>query len=169
MPKLLEMPDSRVTHDPESGAIRTWFAPAAAAPMASRAHVAPPEAARQVLKESADLFTWRPDLPDLRDRAVISSENAHSVRLTQEFKEIPVDASEVVVNMSADGRVNSIYNNYHYDIPADLDPQKITVTARQAAQLAERLLQVYPQSEIREPELIVSHSPGFSGNVLSHS
>jgi Fungalysin/Thermolysin Propeptide Motif len=155
MPKLLEMPDSRVTHDPESGAIRTWFAPAAAAPMASRAHVAPPEAARQVLQESADLFTWRPDLPDLRDRAVVSNENAHSVRLTQEFKEIPVDASEVVVNMSADGRVNSIYNNYHYDIPADLDPQKITVTARQAAQLAERLLQVYPQSEIREPELIV--------------
>lgn len=153
MSKIRITPESRVTHDPQSGAIRTWFDPSAES--MAKAPFAPRDVARQVLTESAALFHWQVDLPDLRDRTVINGENASSVRLTQEFKGIPVDSSEVVVNMYADGRVHSIYNNYHYDVPGDLDPKKVKVNAKQASELVERLLQAYENREVRAPELIV--------------
>src|SRR5262249_4454934 len=78
-----------------------------------------------------------------------------------------------------------IYNNYHYDIPKDLDPQKIKVKAEKARQLVEGLLTVYKTHEVSEPKLIVyqyhrvenhppksargtDHRERFLGAVASH-
>ena len=145
--------ESRVTRDPQNDAIRTWFdlslKPMTKAPFSAR------NFARQVLKDNAELFHWKEELSDLRDHRVNDGPNAHSVRFEQEFKGIPVDASEVVVNIHADGRVQSIYNNYHYDIPQELEPKKIKVKAGQARELVERLLKIYEQHEVSQPILIV--------------
>src|SRR5207248_2173092 len=105
----------------------------------SRPSSVPRDLAYQVLKENAELFRWKAELPDLRDHRVNSTQYEHSVRFTQDFKGIPVDASEVVVNMYADGRVYSIYNNYHYDIPQKLDSKKIKIKSEQAQELVQRL------------------------------
>ena len=43
------------------------------------------------------------------------------MRFSQEFKGVPVLASEVVVNLHADSRLHSLYNQYHYDIPPAFD------------------------------------------------
>jgi len=159
-------PQSRVTYDPQTGAIRTWFdlsvRPATTGPFIPR------DLARHILQESAKLFAWPTELPNLRDRTVETGEQAFSVRFTQDFKGLPTDSSDVIVNMYADSRVYSIYNNYHYDIPESLDPRGIHVDARRAAELIERLLTVYPTHEMSEPELIVyqyhrveNHPPHF--------
>jgi hypothetical protein len=146
-------PASRVTRDPDNNAVRTWF-DLTLAPL-SKAPFTPRDLAFQVLKENAQLFHWQPDLPDLRDHRTNSSDTAHSVRLVQEYRSVPVDSSEVVVNISADGQVYSIYNNYHYDIPSELDPKKVKVKARKAKETAEQLLEVYQKYELSEPMLIV--------------
>lgn len=146
-------PASRVTRDSENDAVRTWF-DLSLAPM-RKAPFTPRDLARQVLKENAELFSWQPDLPDLRDHRINSSAAAHSVRFVQEHRGVPVDASEVVVNIRGDGRVYSIYNNYHYDIPAELEPEKIQVGAGEARATAERLLEGYERHELSDPTLIV--------------
>jgi len=145
--------ESRVTRDPETGAIRTWF-DSEARPMAQPPFT-PSNLARQVLQENRELFGW-PDGPaDLREHVVLQDETAFSVRLTQEFKGIPVDVSEVVVNTYTDGRVYAIYNNYHYDIPAELDPRAITMDGNAAGELLERLSRGYERREIGQPQLII--------------
>jgi zinc metalloprotease ZmpB len=154
--------ESRVTHDPSSGAIRTWFDPTGEP--AAKAPFTPRDLARQALQESAELFGWDSTLPDLRDHTVLDGENAYSVRFSQEFKQIPVDSSEVVVNMYADGRVHSVYNNYHYDIPEDLDPDNVALDAGQAREIVERLLRVYENHEVSEPELIVYQYQRFENH-----
>jgi hypothetical protein len=153
MSKLQISPESRVDYAPQPRAIRSWFD--SSQPIVAQAHLNPRDLAFETLRDSADLFAWKPDLPDLRDHTVLKSAAGHSVRFTQVFKDVPVDASEVLVNVHTDGRVYSIYNNYHYDIPAELDPKKIKVKNAQAREIAERLLNHYEQHEVREPRLIV--------------
>jgi hypothetical protein len=155
-----------VTHDPENRAIRSWL-DTSRIPQ-TKAVFTPRTRATETLRENADSFAWSPDLSDLRDGPVGKSENAFSVRFSQEFKHLPVDASEVVVNIYEDGHVYSIYNNYHYDIPDELDPASIQVNAEQAQRLVEQLLTPYrdvqggvtanvpsPNIRISEPVLIV--------------
>ena len=71
---------------------------------------APREVVRQLLRESAEVFRWPPTLPDLRDAALVERPHGWSVRLTQEFKGLRVDVSEIIVNVTADGRALSGYN-----------------------------------------------------------
>ena len=145
-------PHGRLTYDEETRAVRSWFdtsvAPAEVAP------VDPVELARRALSESAGLFRWNAELEDLRDLRLIEGE-AFSVRFTQEFKEIPVDDSEIVVDIMRDGRVYSIYNNYHYDVPDVLDPAQAKVTKRRATQLVQRLFRGFEGVEPGAPELII--------------
>jgi hypothetical protein len=145
--------NSRVTKDEKSGAIRSWF-DTSISPQTDKAFV-PRTVARTVLEQSAGLFSWAAGLTDLKDGALTQGPDAYSVRFTQEFKGIPVDASEVVVNMYRDSRVHSIYNEYHYDIPQELDPKKIKVDKSRARQIAERLAEHYENREVSEPVLIV--------------
>jgi hypothetical protein len=100
MPAIRIGSNSRVTRDDKSGAIRTWFDDTTL-PQTDKAF-APRTIARTVLEESASLFNWPPPIPNLKDGATLEGPNAYSVRFTQDFKGVPVDASEVVVNMYAD-------------------------------------------------------------------
>jgi hypothetical protein len=121
---------------------------------------APRELARQVCERSASLFRWASGLPDLRDAALLRSPHAWSARLSQEFKGLPVDVSEVVVNITADGRLQSVYNQYHYDIPSDLDPGQVKIGPVEVRQLVARLAAAYRHREIGQPILIVHrHQP----------
>lgn len=154
MPQVQVSPRSRVTYDTPSGAMRSWFDPAA--PALTRVPFSPAELAREVLQDSASLFRWTPDLPDLRPVGVRQVNSSYSARWRQEHRGVPVDASEVVVNLFADARVHSIYNHYHYDIPDELDPEQARVEEEEARALAGRLLGVaYETYEVRDAELIV--------------
>ena len=88
---------------------------------------APREVVRQLLRQSAEVFRWPPTLPDLRDAALVERPHGWSVRLTQEFKGLRVDVSEIIVNLTADGRALSGYNQYHHDIPDTLDPAQARI------------------------------------------
>ncbi|HJR03603.1 MAG TPA: hypothetical protein VKA83_18335, partial [Methylomirabilota bacterium] len=116
---------------------------------------APRELARRVCERSAGLFRWPPGLADLRDAELVQTPHAWSARMIQEFKGLPVDASEVVVNVTGDGRVQSVYNQYHYDVPPDLDPARIRIGAVEARQLVARLAAACAHREIGPPVLIV--------------
>jgi len=153
MSKIALVPGVRVTRDSQSDAIRTWFNPFPES--MAKAPFAPDDIAYQLLKENAELFKWKTELQDLRNQTVVNGENAYSVRFTQEFKRIPVDSSEVVVNIYADGRVYSIYNNYHYDIPRELNPEKVKISAKEARVLINRLVRGYKKAEISDPQLII--------------
>jgi hypothetical protein len=146
-------PSSRVLRDEKSGAIRSWY-DVTAPPQTDKAF-APRAIARTVLEQSANLFNWAPELIDLKDGGLTQGLDTYSVRFTQEFRSVPVDASEVVVNMYSDSRVHTIYNNYHYDIPAELDPKKIKIDARRDRAIVEKLAGHYEKHEISEPKLIV--------------
>lgn len=153
MARLPITPNSRVTHDPHTHAIRTWFD--VTAPPADKATVSPHDVAYHVLRDSADLFAWQGTLPDLRDSQVIAGENSFSVRFRQVFKALPVDSSEIVVDLYADRRVYSVYNAYHYDIPRDLDPGSARLNAAQVKEAIAQLMASYGHAQIGDPELIV--------------
>src|SRR5437588_11718146 len=57
--------------------------------------------------------------------------------------------------MYSDSRVYSIFNNYHYDIPAELDPKRINVNAESARAIVDKLAAHYEQPEVSQPKLIV--------------
>lgn len=159
--------DARVVHDSRSGAIRSWFKhdfrPAA------KAETSPRAIARTVLEGSADLFRWDAALTDLADRSVVDAPTAHSVRFVQTYKELPVDESEIVVNIDDAGRLNSVYNGYHYDIPEKLDPSSAGVTAEAAVRTAEALFANYRDRTAEQPELIVyQYKPVLNGDGKPH-
>jgi len=116
---------------------------------------APRELARQVCERSAGLFNWPPGLVDLRDAELVETPHAWSARMIQEFKGLAVDASEVVVNITRDGRVQSVYNQYHYDVPPDLDPARIRIGPIEARRLVARIASACADREIGPPGLIV--------------
>lgn len=66
-----------------------------------------------------------------------------------------MDVSEIVVNITTDGRLQSVYNQYHYDIPSDLDPGQARIGPVRARQLVARLAAGYRNREISRPRLIV--------------
>ncbi len=152
---------SRVTHDAPSGAIRTWFDldfhPA------SKAGDPPQTVARNVLADSADLFKWKPDLPDIAQHPVIAGPGSNSVRFAQTFKNLPVDSSDIVVNLDVAGRVTSIYNNYHYDIPAALNPKSVKLTEAEARRMAEALLAERKPGEVRQALVVYQYHHVVNG------
>jgi hypothetical protein len=171
-------PDSRVTRDPKNEAVRTLFNPSLGPKKETRMAFTPSvsrDLAQNVLKENAELFNWKSDLPDLHIQRVNESPNAQSVRFEQNYKGVPVDSSEVVVNVHPDGSVQSVYNNYHYNIPQDLDPEKIKFSAAQAREIVKQLLTVYDSYELSEPTLIIyryqrveNHPPKSPGKPTNH-
>lgn len=144
---------SRTTHDPKSGALRSWlnldFRPATKAGQTAQ------ETARTVLTDSADLFKWRPALSDIVDQRVVEGANSSSVRFFQKFKKLPVDTSDIVVNLDGEGRLNSVYNSYHYDIPESLDPAQVKINEDEARKLAVAVLEGHSGHEVGHSSLIV--------------
>jgi hypothetical protein len=142
----------RVQLDPRTGALRSWFDPLARPLVAGP--FAPRELAREVLRQSAGLVNWQPTLWDIVDGPVLGVGGGRSVRFNQEFKGVPVLASEVVVNFHADSRMHSLYNQYHYDIPPALDPApKVPPLAARA--LVARLSNAFRKRQIGPPRLVV--------------
>jgi hypothetical protein len=116
---------------------------------------APREVARSLLRDNAALFRWSPDLPDLLDGDLLERPHGWSARLRQEFKGLPVDVSEIVVNVTGDGRVPSGYSQYHYDIPASLDPERVRLSETDARQRVAALARTFTRREIGRPILKV--------------
>jgi hypothetical protein len=139
--------------DPANRAPRSWFDPTATPVV--RPPFAPREIVRQLLQQSAEVFRWPSAPADLRDAALVERPHGWSARLTQEFKGLPVDVSEVIVNVTADGRPLSGYNQYHYDIPDTLDPARIRIGPVEARAQVARLAAPYRSREIGPPTLIV--------------
>lgn len=146
--------EARVVADKKTGAIRKFFiSPSTARSSTSReleaVRVQPmtkrstADLAKKILQENTDKFHWKKEMPDLREESVIEGVNAFSARFTQTFKGLPVDSSNTVVNFDSSGRVYSIYNNYHYGIPEELDPGSIKITTEQAKKIVEELSQAY--------------------------
>lgn len=152
MSRILLDEQSRITHDERSGAIRTWYN-ADFVPDSKDSRDAA-QLARQVLGDSADLFGWHAQLPDVLDRAVQAAPSGESVRFIQEYRGIPVDSSDIVVNLASTGRLYSIYNGYHYDIPDSL-PEEPSLSEQRAAELAQRLLAGHKERELISQQLVV--------------
>lgn len=152
MSRILLDEQSRLTHDERSGAIRTWYN-ADFTPAGKDGQDAA-QLTRQVLSDSADLFGWDSHLPDILDRAVQTAPNGESVRFIQEYRGIPVDSSDIVVNLATSGRLYSVYNDYHYDIPDSL-PEQPKLSELRAAELAERVLAGHKERELVGQQLIV--------------
>jgi hypothetical protein len=145
-------PAGRVILDSEAGVVRSWFDPLA---KPAAGPISPRELARDLLRQSARELRWDPSLPDLEDRALVTVAGSDSVRFTQRFKGLRVWASEVIVNMHADGRVHSLYNQYHYDIPAGLEPARARMSILGARAVVARLARAYRQRRIGRPTLTV--------------
>ena len=146
-----------VTTDHVTGGLRAFFAPAAR-PMVS-GPFSPRDLALQLLKSQPGLFRWQPSLADLQDTPTITGENLSSVRFRQTFKGTPVDGGEVVVNLSTDGRLQSLYSQYRYDIPATLDPTAIRFDQSHARAMVERLSHGAPERAVGQARLLVYQHP----------
>jgi hypothetical protein len=144
---------SRTTHDQANGALRTWFDPSFRAD--SKEGEAPEAVARRALADSAHLFKWKKSLADLKQERVIDAPNASSVRFSQLFAGLPVFASDIVVNVDDRGHLTSVYNAYHYDIPADLKPDRARIGEEEARRIAQAALPGHRGVEVLHGELVI--------------
>ena len=144
--------EGRAELDPRSKVLRSWFNPLA--PPLVAGPFAPHELAREVLRQGAPLLGWLPILGDIVDGPVLGIGGGRSARFRQEFKGVPVLASEVVVNFHGDSRLHSLYNQYHYDIPPNL-PTVPKVELVAARTLVARLSNSFRRREIGPPRLAV--------------
>ncbi len=145
-------PGGQVTLDP-AGRVRDWFDPGGVSP--PPVPLALDEVARGFLRHHAPAFGWAPALADLRPAATLQGPGGFSVRFAQEHHGLPVDATEIVVNLYADSRVYSVYSQYHYDIPPELRPDAARVDPLRARQLVARLTRMFGRREIGPARLIV--------------
>lgn len=145
-------PGGRIAVD-EAGRLRDWFDLAAARRAA--APFAPEGVARGFLEQHAAAFSWAPGLGDLRPAAALRGPGLYSTRFTQTHNGLPVDASEIVVNMDAEARVHSVYSQYHYALPADLGPAAARIDAVRARGLVARLTRMFERREVGPARLIV--------------
>ena len=170
MSRIPQTAASRITRHTDSNAIRTWFNPYFHPDVKTGEE--PEEVARRVLSDSADLFEWKKNLPDIVDERVVVGPGSESVRFAQTFKRIPVDSSEIVVNLDARRNLHSIYNNYHYGIPRSLDPKDVKVDEWEALRIAEELLSQHEKRDVFAQRLVVyrfeyvSNSTGKPGQGL---
>jgi zinc metalloprotease ZmpB len=148
------VPTTREPPRPDAeGPVRDWFDPGGV--RLDEGPLPPEDAARGFLRQNAEAFRWAPALADLRPAATLRGPAGFSVRFTQEHQGLPVDATEVVVNLYADSRVHSVYNQYHYDIPPALGPDAVRVDAVRARQRVARLTDMFRHREIGPARLLV--------------
>src|SRR6185503_569456 len=79
-------------------------------------------------KNAQKFFKSTDDLKNIKETKMIEGVNTSSARYIQEFKGVPVHDSEIIVNFNQNSQIQSVYNNYHYDIPSELDPKNIQIT-----------------------------------------
>lgn len=159
MPRLEQTKTSRVTHDPHTELVRSWF-DLEGGPVAPGPPQSPREFARAVLVDSADLFGWDEALSGLRDGPTLHSSNEVSVRFLQYLDGIPVRGGEVVVNSVGSGRVHSIYNHFRYGVSTSLLDGAETLDPRRASRTAEALAKTLGAAEVElsVPRLVIERS-----------
>lgn len=99
-----------------SASVRVWFD--AAPPVFAEPPFDPRRVARAKLAELPELSGWTGAVPDdLRDGPIVPGPNSVSVRFHQVMGGYRIRPAEVVVNISSDGRVGSVFRHYHAKIP----------------------------------------------------
>jgi hypothetical protein len=106
-------------------------------------------------KNAQKFFKSTEDLKNIKETRVIEGINTYSARYIQEFKGVPVHDSEIIVNFNQNGQIQSLYNNYHYGIPSELDPKNILITKDEATKIVNDLFKSYSKYEIGEPNLLI--------------
>jgi Zn-dependent metalloprotease len=106
-------------------------------------------------KNAQKFFKSTDDLKNIKETKMIEGVNTSSARYIQEFKGVPVHDSEIIVNFNQDSQIQSVYNNYHYDIPSELDPRNIQITKEEAKKIANDLFKSYPQYNMSDPALLI--------------
>ena len=154
-------PNSRMQYD-KNKALRSVFLPKESLttdlkPMAMLNKDSSKDFAREILKNNSDKFGWSENLDDIVLDSVTETNNRLSSRFIQTFKGLPVGDSDIVVNFDSDSKLSSIYNNYHYNIPASLDPQTIVINKEKAISVVENISKMFTKRKIGEPLLIIYH------------
>jgi hypothetical protein len=162
MTRIPVEPSSRISHDQEAKVIRTWFN-LDFRPDAKDGDT-PQTIARGALSDSADLFAWQRELNDLVERGVNNAPNGYSVRFSQLWHNLPVDESDIVVNFDTAGRLNSIYNDYHYDIPESLASESGKLDERAALRVVQALFEKDSRYEVRS----AAFEDRLRAHVFSH-
>lgn len=143
-----------------SASVRFWFD--AAPPTYAEPPFDPRRVARAKLAELPELPGWTGGLPkDLRDGAIVRGPNSVSVRFHQVVDGYRVRPAEVVVNISLNGRVASVFRHYHPKIPARVTKDAIEVREENLrARLADWLADCGLWRYTAVPEVIVHHQVG---------
>lgn len=94
-------------------------------------------------------------MKNIKETKIIEGIDTYSARYIQEFKGVPVHDSEIIVNFNQNGQIQSVYNNYHYDIQSKLDPKNIQITKDDAIKIANDLFKSYSKYQIGEPNLLI--------------
>ncbi len=138
-----------------SSQVRFWFDPAppvtAAPPFEAR------KVALAVLAQLPEMPGWAGAAPrDLREASVTPGARNTAVRYHQTVGEARVRPGEVVVNISHDGRVHSVYRHYHGQLPPGLLTAGAAISETEARDMVRKWLEgsedvIFP----RVPELIV--------------
>ncbi len=118
--------------------------------------------ARAKLAELPELPGWTGTIPDdLRDGPIIPGPNSVSVRFHQVVGGYRVRPAEVVVNISNDGRVGSVFRHYHGKIPPTVLSDAIAVREQDlGALLSGWLADCENWRFTRVPELVIHHQVG---------
>src|SRR5215216_6399165 len=106
-------------------------------------------------KNAQKFFKSTEDLKNIKETRVIEGINTYSARYIQEFKGVPVHDSEIIVNFNQNGQIQSLYNNYRYDIPSELDSKHIQITKDESKKIVNDLFKSYSKYAIDGPNLLI--------------
>jgi hypothetical protein len=139
-----------------SASVRFWFDPAAG--RFARPPFDPRRVARTMLAELPGMPGWSSPVPHgLRDGPITPGANSVAVRFHQVLGEYRVRPAEVIVNVSRDGHVRSVFRHYHGSLPRALLTTPRSVQEQDACAIAERCLEGCTRWRLLTvPELIVS-------------
>jgi Zn-dependent metalloprotease len=125
---LRVLPPLATRDDPESGIVRRIYSPAHR-PLSGPAEYV----ARQYLEENYQMFGMKMDLNDLEVYQIRTSPSGEHVRFRQTYAGIPIYRADIVVNVTKDNRISSVYNGYHTKVSA---PVAAAITDDQAYDIA---------------------------------
>ncbi len=156
--------NANVRRDKANKAVRSYFdasaRPAAAkagtrAKAAAEATATAPERADAFLDENRAAFKLQG--VELRRDMVKEGAVSASVRYEQRHHGLPVYGAQLVVGLpKTGGQVTSAVNKVDYDVPADLTPDKVQLTAEQADEVVRRALRTqFSEVVTGSPRLVI--------------
>ena len=98
-----------------------------------------------ILKNFTRIFGWKKNLEDIELLGLIKYRGKLSFRFAQKYGGLFVGNSDIIMNFDCHGTLNSIYNDYHYDIPSSTNVSKVKITKNQALKIVKKLSNDYPK------------------------